>query len=166
MIKQIGYKACALIGALIGSQIPQFFHYYTQRLAGHVDALYDLTLQLQKMAASSHKTLEQYTQKFKQSTEPDIIMQGDFLQYIQQQYVELSAALKHLVEGSVWLKPYYFLQDIQPSIAHSTLQSFKWGFSFTTESAFYALLGLFAFWLLARGIVFGISWIYKLITGK
>lgn len=140
-------RLCVVAGAFIGSQIPQFMHQYTQRLAGHEEALQKLITQLRQIASLSHKTLEQYIQKFFDSGDPDFIQQGDFMQGILHRSQELHIALTHLTQSSPWLRPYYFLKDLQPDIAHSTFASFQPGLSLTLEGLFYGGVGMIVGWL-------------------
>ncbi len=152
-------RLCVVAGAFIGSQIPQFMQQYTQRLAGHVEALQKLINQLREIATLSHKTLEQYIQKFKDSSDQDFIHQADFMQGILTRWQDLHQALDHLTQSSMWLRPYYFLKDLQPEIAHSTFASFQAGFNLTFEGLCYAGVGMVVGWafyqLISKFIAFG-----------
>ena len=152
-------RLCIVAGAFIGSQIPQFMQQYTQRLAGHVEALQKLIDQMRQIASFSNKTLEQYIEKFKESSDLDFSRQGDFMQGIVTRWQELHQALNHLTQSSIWLHPYYFLKDLQPDIAHSTLASFQPGLSLTIEGLCYAGIGMILGWIfyqtLSQLIIFG-----------
>lgn len=140
-------RFCIVAGAFIGSQIPQFMHQYSQRLAGHVDALQKLLAQLRQISSLSHRTLEQYIQKFKDSSDPDFIQQGIFMQGILKRWENLQSALDHLTQSPLWMRPYYFISDFQSDIAQSTLTSFQMGFSFTLEGCCYVGGGMILGWL-------------------
>lgn len=146
-------------GAFLGSQIPQFIQQYTQRLAGNVDALQKLLTQLRNIALFSSKSLEQYIQKFRDSSDPDFISQADFMQGILMRWQDLHQTLDHLTQSSIWLRPYYFLKDLQPDVAHSTLESFQPGLSLTIEGLCYAGVGMILGWafyqLISKSIAFG-----------
>lgn len=153
-------RLCVVAGAFVGSQVPQFMQQYTQRLAGHVEALQKLINQLRHIASlSSQKTLEQYIEKFQNSSDPDFIHQGDFMQGILNRWEELHLALEHLTSSSIWLRPYYFLKDLQPDIAHSTFASYQPGFNLTLEGVCYAGVGIILGWafyqMISQCIVFG-----------
>lgn len=152
-------RLCIAAGALIGSQIPQFMQQYTQRLAGHIEALQKLVDQLRQIATFSHKTLEQYIQKFRDSSDSDFIYQGDFMQGILTRWQDLHQVLDHLTQSSMWLRPYYFLKDFQPDIAHSTLISFQPGLNLTLEGLCYAGAGMIAGWacyqMISKCVAFG-----------
>lgn len=152
-------RLSVVVGAFVGSQIPQFMQQYTQRLAGHVEALQKLINQLQQIASFSHKTLNQYIQKFRESTDPDFTRQGDFMQGIITRWEELNQTLEHLTQSPFWLRPYYFLKDFQPDIARSTFDSYQPGFNLTIEGLCYAgagmILGWALFQMISKIIAFG-----------
>lgn len=156
-------RLCVVAGAFIGSQIPQFMQQYTQRLAGHVEALQKLINQLRHMSSFSNKTLEQYIQKFKDSPDPDFVRQGDFMQGILTRWAELQQALDHLTQSSMWWRPYYFLKDLQPDIAHSTLASFQPGFNLTIEGLCYAGTGMILGWVFYQITTKGLIYSYTRI---
>lgn len=145
-------RLCVVAGAFIFSQFPQFMQQYTQRLAGHVEALQKLLHQLRQIASFSHKTLEQYIQKFKDSTDTDFSQQADFMQGILNRWQELNQALDHLTQSSIWLRPYYFLKDLQTDIAKSTFASFQPGFNLSMEGLCYAGAGMIFGWALYQAI--------------
>lgn len=145
-------RLCAVLGAFIGSQIPQFMHQYAQRLAGNVDALQKLINQLNQIASLSHRTVEQYIQKFKESGDPDFIQQGVFMQEIIKRWEDLYQALQNLTLSSPWLRPYYFMKDFQAEVAHSTFTSFQLGFNITIEGFCYAGAGMIVGWAIYKAI--------------
>jgi len=133
-------------GAFIGSQIHQFMQQYTQRLAGHVEALQKLISQLHQMANLSQKNLDQYIQKFKESPDVDFSRQGDFMQVIFNRWEDLNLTLEQLTTTSFWLHPYYFFKNFQSDIASSTLHAFSPGLNLTIEGFSYAALGMIVGW--------------------
>lgn len=145
-------RLCVVAGAFIGSQVPLFMQQYTQRLAGHVEALQKLINQLHQIASISQKNLDQYIQKFRESSDPDFHRQGDFMQGIAVRLQELQQALEHLTQHSFWLRPYYFFKDLQPDIVRSTLDSFQPGFNLTIEGLCYAGGGMILGWVFYQTI--------------
>jgi hypothetical protein len=152
-------RLCMVAGAFLGSQVPQFMQQYTQRLAGHVESLQALLTQLRQMASMSHKTLEEYIQKFRDSADPDFARQADFMHGILTRWQDLHQAYEQLTQGSVVLRPLYFLKNFQTDIAHTTLDSFQPGFSFTLEGLSYAGVGMILGWIvyqiIAKCFAFG-----------
>ena len=139
-------RLCIVVGAFIGSQIPQFMYQYSQRLGGHVGELQHLLHQMRQVASYSNKTLEQYIDKFLLSSDPDFFRQGEFLQGILVRWSELHQALMHLTQSSMWTRPYIFLKEIQSDIAHSTLASFQPGLNLSVEGFCYAGGGILIGW--------------------
>ena len=158
-------RLCVVLGAFVGSQIPEFFQQYTQRLAGHVDELGHLLDHLRHLAASSNKTLEQYIQKFLSSSDPDFAGQGELMQGLTVRWEELHQALHHLTYSSIWMRPYVFIKDLQSDIFHSTLASFQPGFNLTLEGLGYAGLGIFVGLALYQAIYKCISKGYSIAHG-
>lgn len=152
-------RLCIVIGAFLGSQIPSFIQQYTQRLAGHVEALQKLVTQMHQIALLSHKSLEQYIQKFQNSTDPDFTQQGEFMQGILIRWQELSQTLEHLTQSPFWLHYYYFIKDIQIDIAQSTFASFQPSLNLTIEGLCFAMIGMILGWtiyqIISKCIVFG-----------
>jgi hypothetical protein len=129
-------------GAFIGSQIPSFMHQYTQRLAGHVEELNHLLEDLRKVASYSHKTLDQYIEKFMSSTDLDFSRQGEFMQNIVVRWEDLSQSLNHLLQSTIWNRPYVFLSHVNYDIAKETFYSFQPGLALTGEGMYYTGIGL------------------------
>jgi Protein of unknown function (DUF2937) len=154
-------RVSAVIGAFIGSQIPEFMQQYTQRLAGHVDELQRLVNQMRQVASYSNKTLEQYIHKFISSTDPDFARQGEFMQGMLSRWEELKQTLVHLTYSSAWIRPYIFLKELQYDIAHSTFVSFHPGINLSMEGIFYAGAGIVIGWtfyrMMSRSFYFGYS---------
>ena len=154
-------RLCVILGAFIGSQIPQFMQQYSQRLAGHVDELHHLLNNLRQLATHSDKTLEQYIQKFATNADPDFAHQGEFMQQLVGRWQELEHALYHLVHSSIWARPYFFLKDLQTDIAQATLLSFQPGISLNLEGLCYAgagvLIGLAFYHLVEKCVRIGFS---------
>jgi len=108
--------------------------------------------QLNQMSSFSYKNLDQYIQKFKESTDPDFKRQGEFMQGIITRWEELHQSLINLTQSSFWLRPYYFIKHFQSDIAHSTFDSFQPGFNLTIEGLCYAGAGMILGWALFQVI--------------
>ncbi len=135
-------RLCVVLGAFVGSQIPEFMQQYTQRLAGHVDELNHLLDQLRQVATYSNKTLEQYIEKFISNADLDFSRQGEFMQGVVNRWQELHQALNHLMQSSIWSRPYIFIKDLQYDIAQSTLTSFQPGINLSAEGLCYTGAGI------------------------
>lgn len=152
-------RLCVVVGAFLGSQIPEFMHQYTQRLAGHVDELQRLLNQMRQVAFYSNKTLEEYISKFTSSSDSDFVHQGQFMQGMVSRWEELHQALFQIMHSSMWGRPYAFWKGFQSDIAHSTLASFQPGINLSLEGLCYAGIGILIGWasyqMTAKCIKFG-----------
>lgn len=139
-------------GAFIGSQIPVFMHQYEQRLSGHLHELSHLLEEIRHIALLSGKSMDQYINKFLNSSDPDFISHGKFMQNLVIRHENLSKALYDLTTSTLWSKPYLFFSELKSDIASSTLHSFSPGMSLTVEGGVYALCGLVVGCLVYRGM--------------
>lgn len=137
----------ALAGAIFFAQFPQFFSQYLHELSGHVAELsYQLSI-IQETAKISQKSIGALIQKFLQSSDSDIIRQGDMLQGIVERYNAFTQADMALSQASLFTKPFLFIRYADIKIVKETLDHFQLGFSFNLESFVYAFIG----------VVFGIT---------
>ncbi len=157
-----------VVGAFLGSQIPQFIQQYSQQLAGHVEELNYLLEQLHQVASYSNKTLEQYINKFLNNSDPDFLHQGEFMQTMLSRWQDLSIALQSLLESSIWTRPYAFIAHFNYEIAKSAFYSFQPSISLTLEGVCYTgvglLIGYLSYRILTQFIKMGytkIIWIFK-----
>lgn len=155
----------AVSGALLFSQAPLFIQQYQHQLYGHISELKTHIAAMQKSAAFSGKTLNQYILKFIKSGDVDFASQGELMQSSIQRYETLNTGYQALVESPIYYKPLLFFKYYDWDIGKSTYETFKWGLSFNMETLSYALLGtvfgLSIFWLLQKLIKFINSLIVK-----
>lgn len=115
----------ATMVALIFLQMPMFMHQYTQRLAGHVDELAIHINLLQKAAAFSDKTLDQYIHKFLLSMDPDFTHQGEIMQNLVERHKELSVVLNGMYDSSVVGRPFFLLISLEDGYCQSYPENFS-----------------------------------------
>ncbi|CUI16805.1 conserved hypothetical protein [Candidatus Protochlamydia naegleriophila] len=148
-----------VMGAFIGSQIPEFMQQYTQRLAGHVSELNHLLDGLRQVAANSGKTLEEYIHKFVINGDPDFVRQGEFMQGMVSRWQELSQALTHLTESSFLGRPFVFFTELNYPIAKAAFAAYQPGLNLTLEGLSYTgigiLTGYFFYQLLSKIVAIG-----------
>src|ERR1700675_1311335 len=99
-------KLLALIGALVLSQAPVFMQAYIHQLSGHVAELQWQMDSMQRVAAQSGKTLDQFVQKFLASTDLDFALQGQVMQGIIERWHNYSDGLLALQHATVWTRPF------------------------------------------------------------
>jgi hypothetical protein len=141
-------------GAFLGSQVPAFMDQYMQRLAGHVEELNYMIQEMARLASQNSKTLDQYIQKFLDSTDPDFMTQGNFMQSVELRLESFSASLAHLRDSSIWSKFYVFLTEVKCSVFKSTLHSFRPSLSLSIEGLCYTFIGIvfgyLSYWVLLK----------------
>lgn len=135
-------RICVVIGAFIFSQIPLFMQQYRLQLAGHVAELRFQVGLMQQVALSSGKTLEQFIQKFTQSSDVDFASQGQIMSAMVSRLQTLSEGLAALNNASVLSRPYEFFIHYQQDIGRAAFESFEMGIPFTYEGLVYALVGI------------------------
>jgi hypothetical protein len=143
-----------VIGALCFSQIPNYIKQYQNHLAGHVDELHYQIKELEKIAATSHITLQEYIHKFLIQTDQDFYSQGVYLQNLSDRYLKLFKLSLGLEEASFFTKPFYLLAHLDFSIAIQTARDFQSALPLSLEGFCYIIAGIFfgttLFWVLRR----------------
>jgi hypothetical protein len=135
-------RICALSGALIFAQFPQFFLQYLHELSGHVAELSHQVQLFDQTAKLSHKTLPELILKFLQNSDLDIVRQGELIQGMVTRLETFRIAKSSLEQASLITKPFVFLRYINQQIAVDTWKQFQLGFSFTLEGLVYAFIGM------------------------
>ncbi len=153
IVKGLMDRIFMLLGAVVGSQFPEFMQQYTQRLSGHAAELSQLIAKLTEMASLSNKTLDQYIYKFLSSPDPDFINQGEFMKAVVNRWQELNVSLHSLADATLWNKPYYFFKYMNYPIADTTMHSFKPGINLTVEGLCYAILGMVCAYVLYQLVI-------------
>lgn len=139
-------------GAVVFSQIPNYFVLYTQRLGGHASELKLQIEAMQRVALKSGKTLPEFIQKFQSHTDMDISLQGNLMQGMMGRFMDLSEAYHSMLEANALSKPFVFMKHLQWSVARMTFQDFNWGISITVEGAIYGFIGMIAGYIIYSGI--------------
>lgn len=151
--------------AFCGSQIPQFFQQYTQKLMGHVEELDRLMQQLAQIAHLSGKNLDQYIEKFALSSDTDFKSQGEFLNNLVIRWDELSRHLSELNQSTVWSRPFIFFKQMNQELVHSTWSSFQPGLSFNLESLGYVFFGMLIGLVFCQIFFSFLKFIYSIVLG-
>lgn len=130
-----------LIGVCIGSQFPVFMEQYMLHIKGHLEELTYLIKQIEKSAQLTQKTLSQYIDKFLMNTDLDISRHGQFMDEMVHRSNTFHKAWLEWNESSVWLRPFYFIKNLQKTIFESTWNDFQPGLSFNLESLIFSFCG-------------------------
>lgn len=147
----------AVAGALLLAQFPQYYQQYLLCLSGHVSELAYQVDSIIQTAQKSHKTLQQFIQKFLNNNDPDFHQQGEFMQALVDRLEHLTNVLKSLQESSVILQPFRLFWNMDAGVAKETCAQFKFGLVLNFESFVYLVLGMFLGYFLFQGILWGIN---------
>lgn len=126
---------------LLFTQVPAFIQQYRHQLVGHIDELKWYVRAMRQIAMESDKTLEQFIQKFLESADRDFVRQGELMQAMVERLKLFSESLFALDHASFATRPWVFLSHLDADLAQATWGSFEFGFSFTYETIFFALIG-------------------------
>lgn len=129
-------------GALLFLQLPLFMQQYRLQLTGHVAELKLQVTAMQQRAQMTGKTLEQFIQKFQNSSDADFAHQGQIMTNMVDRMHDLSDGLFALDHASVLSRPFQFLAHFHYDIVRSTMRTFEMGITFTLEGLVYALAGM------------------------
>lgn len=135
-------RILSLLCGVTFAQIPQFIQHYMQQLSGRVDELRMQVESMRTAAGLSGKSLEQFVQKFLNSSDPDFVHQGQVMSDIYHRYESLSMAYTQLEGTQGVAQPFVFFYHIDTSLVKSTFAHFSLGLPFTIEAGVYALAGI------------------------
>ena len=148
-------RALCVTGAILFSQLPEFFQQYLQRLGGHLDEARRQLDQFRQTASQSGMTLERLIADASGQADPALARLGHVVADTAHRVDTLAAAESALREASAWTRPFVFLGHFDPAIAHATWAVFRPAVPTTAEGAAYALLGMVAMLALYHGLVRG-----------
>lgn len=141
-------RALCVAGAVVFSQIPEFFQQYLQRLGGHLaEARRQLDLFTQ-VAARSGWTLDQLIADAGSQTDPAMGRLGHLVADTQTRVDTLNSAEGALRNASLWSRPFVFARHLDPAIARATLSVFRPAVPTTAEGLVYAGVGMALFLLI------------------
>lgn len=129
-----------VLSALVFIQVPLFIQQYEQQLIGRIS---ELKLQVDAMkTVAQGRSLDEYIGKFIANSDSDFSKHGEILKGIVQRYNSLGEAYNHLMNATVYEKPFIFLSHLHQDVALSTWKHFSFGLPLTFEGAAYAFLGV------------------------
>jgi hypothetical protein len=124
-------------------QLPFFIVQYTHQLRGHIDELKWQVEQMEKSAVLSGKTLDEYIAKFMNNSDHDFASQGAMMRAVMHRFEKLSQTWIRLKHSSSFTRPFVFFRYVEWDVFSATCKEFKTGISFTLESMFFGLIGIF-----------------------
>jgi len=148
-------RALCVAGAVLFSQLPEFFQQYLQRLGGHLDEARRQLEQFRRAAAQSGLTLDRLIAETSAQTDPAVARLGRILADASHRVDSLAASENALRAASAWARPFVFLRHFDPAIAHATWAVFRPAVPATLEGLAYAILGMALMLALYHGAVRG-----------
>lgn len=146
-----------VLGALLFLQIPLFMHLYEQQLIGHVQELKWQRDDMEKSASENGKNLDQFIQKFVNSSDDDFSSEGQRMEKVKMRSEKLTLALNKLKGASPLFKPFIFFAYLEWDILISTFNSFTPGIVFNWEALIYLIMGMLFGWLLFQMLFFSLK---------
>jgi hypothetical protein len=148
-------RALCVTGAVLFSQLPEFFQQYLQRLGGHLDEARRQLEQFRLTAAQSGMTLDRLIADAGSQQDPALARLGQVMADTSHRVDELAAAESALHGSSAWSRPFVFFRHLDPAIARATWAVFRPAVPTTLEGLAYAGLGLVVMLALYHGLVRG-----------
>ena len=146
-------RALCVAGAVLFSQLPEFFQQYLQRLGGHLDEARRQLEQFQRTAAQSGLTLDGLITKARAQADPALARLGQVMADTSARVGNLAAAESALRTASAWCRPFVFLRHLDPAIARATWAVFRPAVPTTLEGLAYAVVGMAVMLALYHGAV-------------
>lgn len=155
-------RALCVAGAVLFSQLPEFFQQYLQRLGGHLAEARRQLEQFQAAARQSGVNLEQLTANLTAQKDPAVARLGQVIGEAHARVDTLAAAEAALRDASGWSRPFVFLGHLDPGIARGTWQVFRPAVPTTAEGLAYAAVGMVAMLAVYHlGVRAGATWLRR-----
>jgi hypothetical protein len=135
-------RVLCVVGAILFSQLPEFFQQYLQRLGGHLDEARRQLDQFKDTAAQSGLTLDRLIADTKSQSEPAVAHLGQVMSETAARVDTLQATADALRGASLWSRPFVFLRHLDLPIARATWSAFRPGVPTTFEGLVYAAAGM------------------------
>jgi hypothetical protein len=137
-------RALCAAGAVLFSQLPEYFQQYLQRLGGHLaEARRELELFTQA-ARRSGLNLDQLATDVSGQKDPAVARLGRVILEAHARVDVLASSESALRNASGWTRPFVFLGHLDPAIARGTWEAFRPAVPTTAEGFAYAAAGVVA----------------------
>jgi hypothetical protein len=143
-VSQLVDRVLCVVGAVLFSQLPEFFQQYIQRLGGHLAEAQRQLEQFRKVAERSGVTLDQFASDVAAQRDPSMARLGQVIAEAHARVDTLAAAEAALRDASGWSRPFVFLGHLDPRIARGTWEAFRPAVPATAEGLAYAAVGMVA----------------------
>ena len=146
-------RVCAVVGAIMMSQIPGFISHYVQRLGGHVD---EAKLNVAGWQEIANKTTDgsigKLVSRYQGSDMAETVEAGRKCLADIDRLENLQEALVAITDASAWSRPFAFLGHIDLSVGRSALGSYTPNVPVDLPGLVYAAIGLVLAVLIYHGI--------------
>ena len=155
MAGQFISQAAGLVGLVLGAQAPGFTLQYMQNLNGRVAELETIVAQYDGVAASLGETRDGYVADLRTDGAEAARRTADVVESAIARYEKLVAHLENLNRADPFRRPLIAARGLEPDVAQSTMENFKWTAPLTPDAAVYALGGGAVLWGLPT-FIFGL----------
>jgi len=146
-------RALCVIGAVLFSQIPEFFQQYLQRLGGHLDEARRHLDQFREAAAQTGVTVDQLASTASAQRDASVARLGAVIRNASARVESLASAEGALRGASLWTRPFVFLRHCDAQIVGATWSVFRPAVPTTVEGLVYAAVGMVLMLALYHGAV-------------
>ncbi len=134
--------ASGLVGAVAGSQIPNYMDQYTQALGGAVDEAAKQVAGWQNIADKvTGGSLDKLVSAYQSGGEPAITALADKVAGDVARHGSLESALSAITNAEAWERPFAFLANLDYSTSVEAIKNFSLGIPLTWEAAAYTVAG-------------------------
>jgi hypothetical protein len=137
-------RALCVAGAVLFSQLPEFFQQYLQRLGGHLDEARRQLELFTRAARWSGLNLDQLATDVSGQKDAAVAGLGRVILEAHARVDMLAASESALRNASGWTRPFVFLAHMDPAIARGTWRAFRPAVPTTAEGLAYAAAGMVA----------------------
>jgi hypothetical protein len=141
---QLFDRVLCVAGAVLFSQLPEFFQQYLQRLGGHLAEAQRQLEQFRQAAGGAGANLDQFAANVATDRDPAVAHLGRVILETHARVDTLAAAEAALRGASGWSRPFVFLAHVDPGIARGTWEAFRPAVPTTFEGLAYAAAGMVA----------------------
>jgi hypothetical protein len=146
-------RVCAVVGAIMMSQIPGFISHYVQRLGGHVDEAKRNVAGWQEIAnKTTDGSIGKLVSRYQSSDMAETVEAGQKCLADIDRLENLQDALVAITDASAWSRPFAFLGHIDLSVGRSALGSYTPNVPVDLPGLVYAAIGLVLAVLIYHGI--------------
>ncbi|GGK27333.1 DUF2937 family protein [Salinarimonas ramus] len=156
-LSRIAAMGMGLVGALAGSQGPEFAQQYEQRLGGAIDELAAIVARFDDSAAEAGLDREGALGRLEANPDDLVRRQGESAREAAERLARLERQAERLARSDGLGQVLVLVREADPQIADAAYRAYEPAVPVTVAGALAAGLGFGAFWLLAFGTAKGVK---------